>query len=77
MNSENSNTLQSIDFNYSITGGSFSAIYPVRNTIDNSNLNVNGMEPDQIIDAAWGVVNSTLEGAELATATEYVSIEII
>lgn len=72
----NTITLKSIDFHYSITGGSFSAIDPVRDAIENSNLVVDGMDPDQIIDAAWEVVNSTLTGDELAAAIEYVSIEI-
>ena len=64
----NTITLKSIDFHYSISGWSFYAIDPVRDAIENSNLVVDGMDPDQIIDAAWEVVNSTLTGDELAAA---------
>jgi len=68
--------LKDIRLKYSITGGKFAYIDPVKELLESSNLDVTGMDAEQILEGAWGQINKCLPKEEKEAALEYVSIEV-
>jgi len=69
-------TFKDVRLKYSITGGKFAYIDPVKELLETSNLDVTGMDADQILEEAWEQINKYLLKAEKEAALEYVSIEV-